>query len=82
MASALALQCCNQLSYEDPFIRGTQRQFSENICQGRPAGGSGIPVYPKKFAKIPKNSSKYTQIIPSYTLYLKFKESDIPNTRM
>ena len=38
-------------------------------------GGSGIPVYPKKFAKIPQNtqnSSKYTQN--------KFKENDIPNT--
>ena len=37
--------------------------------------GSGIPVYLKKLAKIPK-------ITPRYTLYLKFKESDIPNTRI
>ena len=40
----------------------------------------------KKFAKIPKNtqhSSKYTQNYTQvYTLYLKFKESDIPNTRI
>ena len=38
----------------------------------------GVVVYQytrKKFGKIPK-------IIPRYTLYLKFKESDIPNTRI
>ena len=46
----------------------------------------GVVVYQytrKKFAKIPQNaqdSSKYTQ---NYTqVYLKFKESDIPNTRI
>ena len=33
MASALALQCCNQLSYEDPFISDSLRagQFVEFI---------------------------------------------------
>ena len=53
------------------------------MIQGRPAGrgggGSGIPVYPKKIPKIHPNIPK---IIPTYTLHLKFKESDIPNTRI
>ena len=47
-------------------------------CQlsGSARGGSGIPVYPKKIhPNIPK-------IIPRYTLYSKFKESDVPNTRI
>ena len=49
-------------------------------------GGSGIPVYPKKFAKIPQNtqnSSKYTQNKfkenDRYTEYLYF--CNIPYTR-
>ena len=39
--------------------------WSEDLDRsGSARGGSGIPVYPKKFAKIPQNtqnSSKYTQ---------------------
>ena len=33
------------------------------MIQGRPGGGggSGIPVYPKKFRQNTQNSSKYTQ---------------------
>ena len=71
------------------------------ILQGRPGGGgyggeggSGIPVYLKKFAKIPKNtpnSSKYTQnytqvyFIPEiqrkwYTAY-PYLSCNIPYTR-
>ena len=42
-------------------------------------GGSGIPVHPKQIRQNTQNSSK---IIPRYTLYLKFKESDILNTRI
>ena len=49
-------------------------------------GGSGIPVYPEKkslkYPKIPKIHPNIPKIIPRYTLYLKFKESDIPNTRI
>ena len=36
----------------------------EQVAGSARGGGNGIPVYPKKFAKIPKNtenSSKYTQ---------------------
>ena len=46
--------------------------------QGRPGG---VVVY--QYTQ--KNSPKYPkipQIIPRYILYLKFKESDIPNTRI
>ena len=53
--------------------------------QGRPGGLVVYQYTRKKFTKIPQNtqnSSKYTQIITRYTLYLKFKESDIPNTRI
>ena len=52
---------------------------------GGGGGGSGIPVYPKKnspnYPQIPKihPTQNYTQV---YTLYLKFKESDIPSTRI
>ena len=45
----------------------------------------GVVVYQytrKKFAKIPKIHPNIPKIIPRYTLYLKFKESDIPNTRI
>ena len=42
--------------------------------------GSGIPVYPKK---IRQNTPKYPKFIQIYpNLYLEFKESDIPNTRI
>ena len=58
--------------------------------QGRPGGAGGGGEW---YTSIPeKNSPKYTKIptihpnipkiIPRYTLYLKFKESDIPNTRI
>ena len=47
---------------------------------GRGGGGSGIPVYPKK---IRQNTQKYPKLMEAlYTVYLKFKESDIPNTRI
>ena len=56
---------------------------------GEGGGGAGVVVYQyasKKFAKIPQNtqnSPKYTQNYTQvYILYLKFKESDIPNTRI
>ena len=49
-------------------------------------GGSGIPVYTKKIRqntqKYPKIHPNIPKIIPRYTLHLKFKESDIPNTRI
>ena len=35
-----------------------------------------------KYPKIPKIHPNIPKIIPRYTLYLKFKESDIPNTRI
>ena len=60
--------------------------FSTQLMSGSASGGSGIPVYPKK---IRQNTQKIPQIHPNipryifrYTLYLKFKESDIPNTRI
>ena len=49
------------------------------------ARGGGVVVYQytrKKFAKIPQIHSNIPKIIPKYTLYLKFKESDMPNTRI
>ena len=53
---------------------------------GSARGGSGIPVYPKKnspkYPKIAKIHPNVPKIIPRYTLCLKFKESDIPNTRI
>ena len=53
---------------------------------GRGGGGSGIPVYPKKnspkYPKIPKIHPNIPKIIPRYNLYLKSKETDIPNTRI
>ena len=50
---------------------------------GLGGGGSGIPVYPKKNSpKYPKMHPNIPKIIPRDTLYLKFKESDIPNTRI
>ena len=49
-------------------------------------GGSGISVYPKKILQNTQKYPKFIQIYPHgkgrYTLYLKFKESDIPNTRI
>ena len=55
-------------------------------CNRVGQGGSGIPEYPKKIRQNTQNSSKYTQNNQSmkgrYTLYLKFKDSDIPNTRI
>ena len=60
--------------------------FVHHYLQGRPGGeGGGVVVYQyirKTFAKIPKIHSNIRKIIPRYTLYLKFKESDIPNTRI
>ena len=35
-----------------------------------------------KYPKIPKIHPHIPKIIPRYTLYLKFKESDVPNTRI
>ena len=35
-----------------------------------------------KYPKTPKIHPNIPKIIPRYTLYLKFKESDIPNTRI
>ena len=35
-----------------------------------------------KYPKITKIHPNIPKIIPRYTLYLKFKESDIPNTRI
>ena len=37
--------------------------FSTQLMSGSASGGSGIPVYPKKFAKIPQ----IPQIHPKYT---------------
>ena len=54
------------------------------IRVGRGGGGGWrVVVYQytrTKFAKIPKIHPNIPKIIPRYTLYLKFKESDIPNT--
>ena len=54
--------------------------------QGRP-GRVVVYQYTRKknrqnTPKIPKIHPKIPQIIPRYTLHLKFKESDIPNTRI
>ena len=57
---------------------------------GSVRGGSGIPVYPKKFAKNTQKCPKFIQIYPKlietlYTVYLKLVviyRSDIPNTRI
>ena len=52
------------------------------------ARGGGVVVYQytrknsPKYPKIPKIHPNIPKIIPRYTLYLKFKESDIPNTRI
>ena len=43
-------------------------------------GGSGIPVYPKKIRQNTQKYPKFIQIYPN--LYLKSKETDIPNTRI
>ena len=50
--------------------------------QGRPVGVVVYQYTRKKFVKIPKIHPNTPKIIPTYTLYLKFKESDIPNTRI
>ena len=45
---------------------------------GGGGGGSGIPIYPEK---IRQNTQKYPKLMEAlYTVYLKSKESDIPNT--
>ena len=55
-------------------------------CQGRPGGGSGIPVYPKKIRqntpKYPKFIQIYPKLYPRILYTVKFKESDIPNIRI
>ena len=52
--------------------------------QGRPGGVQWYTSIPEKnspkYPKIPKIHPNIPKIIPRYTLYLKFKESDIPNT--
>ena len=53
----------------------------------RGGGGGGIPVYPKKIRQNTQKYPKFIQIHPKvmealYTVYLKFKESDILNTRI
>ena len=58
------------------------KQQDSGSARGGGGGVSGIPVYLKKFAKIPKIHPNIPKIIPRYTLYLKLKESDIPNTRI
>ena len=50
------------------------------IRQGRPGGVVVYQYTQKKFAKIPKIHPNILKTIPRYTLYLKFKESDVPNT--
>ena len=56
---------------------------------GAGVGGecSGIPVYPKKIRQNTQKYPKFIQIYPKlmealYTVYLEFKESDIPNTHI
>ena len=77
------------LHYEISFF-GIFHQFTNTIATKNPLraslrvkvgqGGSGIPVYPKK---IRQNTQKYPKYMEAlYTVYLKFKESDIPNTRI
>ena len=68
--------------------RGIQLPFTvNNFRQGRPGGGSGIPIYPKKNRQNTPKYPKFLQIYPKIiealnTLYLKFKESDILNTHI
>ena len=53
--------------------------------RGQPGGVVVYQYTPKnlpKYWKIPKIHPNIPKIIPRYTLYLKFKESDIPNTRI
>ena len=51
--------------------------FSRVDLSGSARGGSVIPVYQKKIRQ------KYPKLMEAlYTVYLKFKESDIPNTRI
>ena len=50
--------------------------------QGWPGGVVVYQYTRKKFAKIPKIHPNIPKIKGRYTLYLKFKESDIPNTRI
>ena len=60
------------------------------ILQGRRGGGGrkGVVAYQyawknsPKYPKIPQIHPNIPKIIPRYTLYLKFKESDIPHTRI
>ena len=59
-----------------------QQYMSIAQRQGRPGGVVLYQYTRKKFAKIPKIHPNIPKIIPRYTLYLKFKESDIPNTRI
>ena len=51
--------------------------------------GGGVVVYQytrkknsPKYSKIPKIHPNIPKIIPRYNLYLKSKETDIPNTRI
>ena len=72
----------NKTNKETKQKRKNKRERKHEKRTGS-AGGGGIVVYqytPKKFAKIPKNHPNIPKIIPRYTLHLKFKESDIPNT--
>ena len=68
--------------------RASERNVLLTGCpRFRVGQGGGVVVYQytrKKFAnpKIPKIHPNIPKIIPRYTLYLKFKESDIPNTRI
>ena len=63
-----------------------RRFFVRQLGLTRLSGSArGVVVYQytrKKFAKIPKIHPNIPKIIPRYTLYLKFKESDIPHTRI
>ena len=64
---------------------GLPRIPTHRVGQGG-GGGSDIPVYSKKIRHNTLKYPKFIQIIPKiilrYTLYLKFKESDIPDTRI
>ena len=61
---------------------GDPQQAWSIINQGRPGGVVVYQYTRKKFTKIPKIHPNIPKIMPRYTLYLKFKKSDIPNTRI
>ena len=60
-SSVVALNCCSVGSCVDHFYEDVVLVHVLKIKVRVGQGGSGIPVYPKKIAKIPQNSSKYTQ---------------------